>query len=145
MHLQAPVDRHLTLILKIEVSRKVEQGIALVNDSIEVSNETSKETHNGYKEEYITGLQVKSRMEGSTSPDIQIEKINNLGSSSHAIEDIVTHNEQDTSGRSPSSMSSLETNTNNPTQQFNGLCISTQRNESSALESSQPFQQKGHK
>lgn len=36
-------------------------------------------------------MQVRSGIEGSAIPDIQIEKIDNLGSSSHATEDIETH------------------------------------------------------
>lgn len=36
-------------------------------------------------------MQVRSGIEGSATTDIQIEKINNPGSSSHAIEDIETH------------------------------------------------------
>jgi len=36
-------------------------------------------------------MQVRSGIEGSATMDIQIEKINNPGSSSHAIEDIETH------------------------------------------------------
>lgn len=52
MHLQAPADGHLTLIPEIDASCKVAQGIALVKDSIKVSNETSKENHCGYKEAF---------------------------------------------------------------------------------------------
>lgn len=54
MHLQALADRHLTLIPETDVSCKVAQGIALVKDSIIVSNETSKENHSGYKEAFAS-------------------------------------------------------------------------------------------
>jgi hypothetical protein len=50
MHIQVPADIHLTLVPEIDASCKVEQGMALVKESIEVSNETfTKENHCGYK------------------------------------------------------------------------------------------------
>lgn len=60
MLLQVPASRHLTLILDIEASCKVEQGIAFIKGPIKISNEPyAKENNFGYKKKFSSPKHAK--------------------------------------------------------------------------------------